>query len=460
MNSVLYVVQQALSRGHFDEAMTTLETAQHKVTGKEQATLKLYVASLYALCRQKGLDGALRYLSEAVECNAQIVETPLYKALAWQVAAYQGESLNRVCSGVAQVLLSGQLLAQFHAADALIAAGGYSRAERVLTMLTGLPEHLEWRRASLLGEAHIKKGDWRGALRYYTKSVQLCRGVDLQSELLSLAECWLHLSAPENALTLLSTKELADARISTECRIRKGYITGLSYLLMEQPQRALTVFLEVYSLSSEQGQVSFDLLYQMSKAFAASGDYEQAAAGYRKAIELSSPEMLSFVLHAYGVTLAEQGKTHEARIELTKAIADVSYPYHWAANVDLAEILLQLGELEQAESLSNKTLESPESAAACLCLAKIALEYFREEDAISWLERAIADSEEAEEVWVAAHVLLADVLVQMHGSRQRIIDAAKKALPYLPVADEWTGILQEYIKRYEQDLGDYSRVVN
>jgi tetratricopeptide (TPR) repeat protein len=460
MNNVLYVAQQALARGQFDEAVHALESAQHKANIAEQARLKLYVASLYALCRDKGLDGASQYLVEAVECHAQIVESPLYKAVAWQLAAYQGESLKRVRNGLAQALSSGQLLPQFHAADALIAAGGFRRAERVLTMLTGLPEHLEWRRASLLGHLHAKKGDWRGALRYYTKSVQLCRGTDIQIELLSLAECWLHLSAPENALTLLSTKELSDPYISAECRIRKGYLEGLSYLLMEQPQRALSVFLEVYSLADAQGTVSFDLLYQMSKAFAASGDYEQAAAGYRKAIDCSSPDMLPFVLHAYGVTLAEQGNIQEARLELTKAVADMSYPYHWAARVDLAEVLFQLGDFQQAEDLSLKTLESPKTASACLCLAKISLEHYKEEEAISWLERAIADSEEGEEAWVASHVLLADVLVQIHGDSQRIVSASKKALPFLPVSDEWVGILQGYVSRFEHVTGDYTRVIN
>jgi tetratricopeptide (TPR) repeat protein len=458
--NILYVAQRALARGHFDEAVTTLETAQQKVTIKEQAQLKLYIASLYGLCRDKGIDGALRHLNESVACDAQIVETPLYKAVAWQLAAYQGETLQRVRLGVAPVLSCGQVLAQFHAADALVVSGGYRRAERVLTMLTGLPEHLEWRRASLLGVVHVKKGDWRGALRYYTKSVQLCRGIDIQAELLSLAECWLHLSAPQNALTLLSTKELSDDFISAECRIRKGYLEGLSYLLMDQAQRAISVFLEVYSFADTQGQVSFDLLYQMSKAFASNGDFEQAAAGYRKAISLASSDMLPFVLHAYGVTLAEQGQIVEAKLELTKVIADVSYPYHWAARVDLAEILFQLGDFLQAEDLSLKTLESSESASACLCLAKIALEQFREEDAINYLEKTIADSEEGEDAWVAAHVLLADTLVQVHGEAQRIVDASKKALPFLPVTDEWITILQDFISRYEIVSGDNARVVN
>jgi tetratricopeptide (TPR) repeat protein len=460
MNNVLYVAQQALARGHFDEAMSALEAAQRKATGKEQAKLKLHVASLYALCRAKGLEGALLFLNEAVECDAQIVETALYKALAWQLAAYQGEPLSRVRQGLAQVLSSGQLLPQFHAADALIAAGGFRRAERLLTLLTGLPEHLEWRRASLMGEVHINKADWRGALRYYTKSVQLCKGSDIQAELLSLAECWLHLSAPDNALTLLSIKELADATILEESRIRKGYISGLSYLMMQQPKRALEAFLEVYSLATERGQASFDLLYQMSKAFAACGQYEQAAAGYSKALEASSQDMLPFVLHAYGVTLAELGKSLEAKAELSKVVTNESYPYYPAAMIDLAEILLQLGDIEDAERLAKKTLESPESASACLCLAKIALEYFREDEAVSWLERAIADSEEGEEVWIAAQVLLADTLVQMHGSPQRIIDSSQKALKFLLASDEWTIILQNYVTRFEQDPSNPLKFMN
>lgn len=459
MSNVLCVVQRSLANGHVHEAIQTLETAQHQASAEEQAKLKLYIASLYALEREKDLDAAVQHLNEAVACYAPIVETALYKALAWQLAAYQGESLQRVRTALSQVFSSGQVLAQFHAADALIASGGYRRAERVLTMLTGLPEHLEWRRASLLGIVHIKKGDWRGALRYYTKSVQLCRGTDIQAELLSLAECWLHLSAPQNALTLLATKELADTSITTECRIRKGYLEGLSYLLMEQPQRAIAVFLDVYSLADAQGIVSFDLLYQMSRAFAASGDYEQAAAGYRKALACSSPEMLSFVLHAYGVTLAEQGNLEEARLELAKVVADAGYPYHWAAQVDLAEVVFQLGELSQAEALSLATLESGESAAACLCLAKIALERFNEDEAINYLEKAIADADEGEEVWIAAQVLLANTLVQMQAASERILDAAQKGLRYLPVADEWTMLLESYVHRYTSGI-DKTRMFN
>jgi tetratricopeptide (TPR) repeat protein len=460
MNHALYVAHQALARGHFDEAMSTLEVAQVKATGTEQATLKLHLASLYALCRAKGQEGALLHLNEAVACDALIIETALYKSLAWQMAAYQGEPLERIRQGLAQVLSSGQLLPQFHAADALIAAGGFRRAERVLTLLTGLPEHLEWRRASLMGEIHIKKADWRGALRYYTKSVQLCKGNDIQAELLSLAECWLHLSAPDNALTLLAIKELSDTCILEESRIRKGYITGLSYLMMEQPKRALEAFLEVYSLSSERGTPSFDLLYQMSKAFAACGDYDQAAAGYVKAIEAASADMLPFVRHAYGVTLAELGRTLEAKSSLSQVVADASYAYQSAAMIDLAEVHLQLGETTDAEALATKSLESPEAASACLCLAKIALEYFREDEAVSWLERAIADSNEAEEVWIAAHVLLADVLVQMHGSPQRIVEASQKAIKYLPVSDEWTAILHSYVARFEHNLGNAQKFMN
>jgi hypothetical protein len=108
MSNVLYVVQQSLARGHLNEAIQTLETAQHHIRGEEQAKLKLYVASLYGLEREKGLDAALHHLNEAVACYAPIVETALYKALAWQLAAYQGESLQRVRSALAQVLSSGK----------------------------------------------------------------------------------------------------------------------------------------------------------------------------------------------------------------------------------------------------------------------------------------------------------------------------------------------------------------
>jgi hypothetical protein len=93
-------------------------------------------------------------------------------------------------------------------------------------------------------------------------------------------------------------------------------------------------------------------------------------------------------------------------------------------------------------------------------LAKIALEHFNEGEAVNYLEKAITDSEEGEEVWVAAQVLLANTLVQIHGDAGRIVDAASKALAFLPLADEWTTILKGFVARYDSQPSERSRVVN
>jgi hypothetical protein len=96
-----------------------------------------------------------------------------------------------------------------------------------------------------------------------------------------------------------------------------------------------------------------------------------------------------------------------------------------------------------------------------LCLGKIALEYFHTDEAVSWFERAIADAHEGDDVWIAAHVLLADTLAQNQFSTpQRIHDYAQKALRYLPNYDDWATILKSYVVKAEQHFGGSVRLLN
>jgi tetratricopeptide (TPR) repeat protein len=459
--TVLFQAQRALAQGQYDEAVICLEAAHHCVDTLEQADLKLHLAAVYALYRERGLDGALLCLSEAVQANPVIVKTPLYQALAWQLAACQGESLSRVRQGVAAALQSAQPLAQFHAASALIIAGGFRRATRVLQMLSGLPEHLEWRRWSLLGEAHAKHGDWQKARDFYARSVHLCRGTDVQAELLSLTESLLHLASPNEALTLLKTLQLNDDLLSDDLRVRKGYLQGLTAMMMGQLSTGLDYFLTAYTLGTQTNQVSFDLLFQLARAFAACEQFHQAARTYEQALEKSSKDLRPFVLHAYGVTLAEIHQFSQAKGVLESVIADTHYHHREAACADLAEVYIQLNDLVKAHALATQALSGIESAAACLCLGKIALEYFHTDEAVSWFERAIADAVEGDDVWVAAHVLLADTLAQNQFSTpQRIHDHAQKALRYLPNYDDWATILKSYVVKAEQYFGGSARLLN
>jgi tetratricopeptide (TPR) repeat protein len=459
--TILFQAQRALAQGQYDEAVICLESAHHRVDTLQQADLKLHLAAVYALYRERGLDGALLCLSEAVQANPIIVKTPLYQALAWQLAACQGETLSRVRQGVALALQSAQPLAQFHAASALVTAGGFRRATRVLKMLTGLPEHLEWRRWSLLGEAHAKHGDWQQARDFYAKSVHLCRGTDVQAELLSLTESLLHLALPNEAFTLLKTLQLNDDLLGDDLRVRKNYLQGLTVMMLGQTSTGLDYFLTAYTQATQSNQVSFDLLFQLARAFAACEQFNQAARTYEQALEKATHDLRPFVLHAYGVTLAEVGRFAQAKMTLETVVADTGYIHRDAACADLAEIYIQLNDLIKAHALATEALSGSESAAACLCLGKIALEYFHSDEAMSWFERAISDAHEGDDVWIAAHVLLADTLAQNQFSTpQRIHDYAQKALRYLPNYDDWTTILKAYVSKAEQQLGGFARLVN
>jgi tetratricopeptide (TPR) repeat protein len=458
---ILYRAQRALAQGEYEEAVVFLESAHRDATSTQQADLKLHLAGVYALYRERGLDGALLCLSEAVQASSAIVQTPLYQALAWQLAACQGETLSRVRQGVARALQSTQPLAQFHAASALVMAGGFRRATRVLQTLTGLPEHLEWRRWSLLAEAHAKHGDWEKARDFYAKSVHLCRGTDVQGEFLSLAEALLHLSLSSEALTILKTLQLNDDLLSDDLRVRKSYLQGLTAVMLGQTRTALDYFLGAYTLASQSNQVPFDLLFQLARAFAACHQFEQAARTYEQALERATHDLRPFVLHSYGVTLAEIHQFARAKGILESVITEARYPHRDAARADLAEVYIQLNDLVNAHTLATQALSGTESAAACLCLGKIALEYFHTEEAVSWFERAISDAHEGDDVWIAAHVLLADTLAQnQFCAPHRIHDHAQKALRYLPNYDDWATILRSYVAKAEQHFGGSARLLN
>ncbi len=459
--TLLFRAQRALAQGEYDEAVVCLESVHESADVTEQASLKLHLASVYALYRERGLDGALLCLSEAVQTSPTITKTPLYQALAWELAACQGETLSRVRQGVVHALHSAQPLAQFHAASALVLAGGFRRATRVLQTLTGLPEHLEWRRWSLLAEAHAKHNDWEKARDFYTKSVHLCKGTDSQSEFLSLAEALLHLHCPNEALTLLKALQLNDDLLGDDLRVRKGYLQGLTALMLGQTSTALDYFLTAYTTGLQTNQVSFDLLFQLARAFAACEQFQQAAKTYEQALEKANSELRPFVLHAYGVTLAELHKFTQAKGILEPVTTNPAYVHRDAACADLAEIYIQLGDLVNAHALATQALAGSESAAACLCLGKIALEYFHSEEAVSWFERAITDAVEGDDVWIAAQVLLADTLAQnQFSSPQRISDHAQKALRYLPNYDDWATILKNYVVKAEEHFGGSARLLN
>jgi tetratricopeptide (TPR) repeat protein len=459
--TLLFRAQRALAQGEYEEAVVCLESAHESVDASEQANLKLHLAAVYALYRQRGLDGALLCLSEAVQISSGVTKSPLYQALAWELAACQGEALSRVRQGVASALQSAQPLAQFHAASALVLAGGFRRATRVLQTLTGLPEHLEWRRWSLLAEAHAKHNDWVKARDFYAKSVHLCRGGDIQNELLSLAEALLRLHSPNEALGLLTTLQLNDDLLSDDLRVRKSYLQGLTAVMLGQTKTGLEYFLSSYTLASQSNRVSFDLLFQLARAFAACEQFHQAARTYEQALTKATPDLRPFVLHSYGVTLAEVHQFTQAKAILESVVATAHYPHRDAAQADLAEIYIQLHDLVKAHATATQALSGSESAAACLCLGKIALEYFHTDEAVSWFERAIADAHEGDDVWIAAHVLLADTLAQnQFNAPQRIHDYAQKALRYLPNYDDWATILKGYVVKAEQQFGGSVRLLN
>lgn len=457
--ATLEPAHRALAQGRYEAAFALLESAASRQRGRrEAALLKLYLAAVYALYGEDGLEGGLLCLSEAVEIEPRVVQWPLYRALYWEFGAYRGDHKTDVKRGALAAADPGDAFASYHAASALVAVGAHRRAIGVLlkTDPADLPEYLMWRRWSLLGRAYEEAGDAYHAVGAFEQSVALSHGDEHQSELVNLAASLLEAGRAHETLAVLDSID-KDSDGTTDSTML-DYLEGRAHLQLGNPNEALHHFLQASAV--EEGR-SFGLRLALAQTYATLGDFENAARSYREAAELAPKDYRAFALHEYAFTLFEAGGLLEAKEVLLEVLADDTYAYRAEAYADLAEVESRLGNSAEAEGLAHRALDLGAVASACLCLGHLAYDYCHWDEAIEWFERTVSASGEGEADWLVAQEMLADALVQQgYREPERIILCAEGALKYLHPSDEWAITLRAYVDKARELLGGYDRLLN
>ncbi len=456
-------VQSALAQGEYELAFALLETAAQQQRGcAEKSQLELYLAAIYALYGQDGLEGGLRYLKAASESQSVIVQDPLYRALYWRFSAYRGDAIQDVKRGALAAAQSGDAFSAYHAASALVDAGVGNEAVSILERgdMAELPEYLAWRRWSLLGQSYEQHNDWQKAAEAYARAASLSQRAEQQTELLNLAACLLEAGENKQALAVLTSIDelLLDAQ--TDLTI-KNYLEGRVHLQLDNPNTALRQFLQARALEESAGELSFNLSLALGQTYATLERLELAMMAFREAIDNAPLEQRSVALHEASFALFERGRLIEAREMLSEVERDQDYAFRASVYADLAEIEFRLGNIDLAKELACRALDLGAVAAACLCLGNIAYDCYLLDEAVTWFEQAASASSPGEIDWLVAQQMLADTLVQQgYQNPARIIRHAKAALAYLQPREEWAIILRDYVKNAQTRLGGHTKLLN
>lgn len=461
--SELVPVREALAQGRYDAAFDLLERAAMRPRRRRtKALYRVHLAGLYALYGDEGLEPGSRMLDSALSLAPDLTEEPLYRALYWEFRAVAGEEEAVVKREAVPLLDAADAEARYHAASALYTVGALEEAVSGLTRLSDeeLPDHLAWRRWSLLGLARDELGQLEEAILAFERSVALANAGDEQLERLTLAGCLLELRRGEEALAVLSgvDEELLE---SDEDLYQLRYLAGRAELDRGNPNLALAYLEEARTLLGEEADLDYPLLLAEGQVLAGLGRFDEAAEKFRSAASGGPPEGLSYALHEWALALLDAGDLEGAKEQLERVLEDREYFHIAEATADLAEVELKLGSFDRAEELAQKALEDGAVAAACLTLGSIAYEYYRLEEAVTWFERAASATEQGDPVWVLSQQLLADVFAQMGPSAaERLVVHARAALAYTDASNEWYLPLRDHLETAERHLGGHDRVIN
>lgn len=451
--------RRALAEGQYEVAFALLENAARRPWGRStQAQYLLHLAAVYALYGAEGSDGGSLALKDAVRADPGITQQPLYSALFWEFAALHGESAGDVKRGVRRLATGSSPVARYHAASALLAAGALKSVVRALEPLEGqLPEYLEWRRWSLIGQAQEGLGHWREAADAYVRAVDACSGVERESERLSLAACYLEIGAPGDAVTALGAVD--ETVLYPDDVAFKRYLEGRAELERGNPNLALSRFVEAESLSPTTD--SFGLSYAFGQTYAALGRFDEAVDALAWAAAIAPSEHRTYAQHELAYALMEADRVDDAQGILEDVLGDPDYAQRADAFADLADCSLKLGAFDRAAEEARTALELGSVALACLTLGNVAYEYYRLDESATWFEQAAAASTPGESLWVSAQQMLADIFSQQgEAAVERVHHHARAALAYTSPASDWYLPLIRHLSEATASLGDAGRVLN
>jgi tetratricopeptide (TPR) repeat protein len=445
-----------LAAGRSEQAKETLARAARRQRGVARAPLYLYLAACYALEGDDGLGPGDRALRSAIEADRTVAADPLARVLAVAFDARRGAASSAVKRALRSIPapLTGE--ATFHAAATMLLVGDAKGALRRLISLEAIPDHLRWRRWSLLGQAHEQSGDLNAAIDAYKAAIDVAPDPDKAGERLALAACLLDVGKPHEVLgvTAAISPDLLDPSDQAELHS----LAGRAQLDLDNPNKALELLALARGLGDGGG---FETAFGYAQALAALHRFDAAAEALDDTLALASSEQRPYVLHELAWVLQERGDDARAAAILEAVVADEGYPTRALAISELADLYLRTGDLERARITAERALEAGAVAQACLVLGALALEYYHLDEAVRCYEQALAASTPPDPNWVAAHQLLADVHAQRgEAAADRALRHALTALEYTDPTSEWRLPLEAHVAWARAILGGHDRLLN
>ncbi|MEX2502152.1 MAG: hypothetical protein WD336_07235 [Trueperaceae bacterium] len=458
---LLEPAHRALAEGRIEAAVALLaDAAAASSSGSDRALCQLHLASAASLHGGEGMDRGLQALRAAAGADPSVVRWPLYRALHWEFRAAQGAAAHQGRRGGSDVDAADDPLAAYHAASALWRSGATRSTLRRLEAIPAdaVPEHLRWRRWSLLGHVHADAASWTEAAEAFERSFAEAPLPERETERIHLAGAWLERGDPGRAQRLLRAGDLDP--VDRADRSWALQLRGRAELELGNPGRALRI-LQTAERIAPDADHRYGALQAIAQALQSLGRPGDAADRLQDALADAGETDRAYALHERAVALLDAGRPEDATAALDEALLDPDYPHRAEATADLADAHLRTGDLVHAAGTARHALDLGATGPACLVLGTVALEYYDMDEAAAWFEQAASASPPGDPVWVAAQQSLADVFAQRGSAwAQRLLTHARLALEHTEPASEWTASLERYVQQARHDLGGRDRQVN
>ena len=445
-----------LAEGRYEQARETLEWSARRRPGRDIAPLWLHLAACHALDGDAGLEAGSAALRAATDLDRDLSTDPLARVLAIAFGALRGTPASVVKRALRAIPAPLPSEAAFHAAATMLYVGDAKGALRRLQPLVDVPDHLRWRRWSLIGQAHEEGGDLSAAAAAYEAAIEAAPAVDRATERLALASCLLDLDRPKEVLAIADAIDVDALEPYDAAELRT--LTGRAHLDLDNPNQALALLAAARALDPEP---NFTTIFALAQAQAALRRYDAAQETLAEALALAPAQHRSYVLHELAWVLQERDEPDRAAEVLADVVADESYPSRAIALSELADVHLRTGDVDRARMTAEQALEAGAVAPACLVLGALALEYYHLDEAVRHYEQALAASTPGDPNWLAAHQFLADVHAQRGPSAaDRALRHALVALEHTDATSEWRLPLEAHVAWARNVLSGHDRLLN
>jgi len=313
-----------------------------------------------------------------------------------------------------------------------------------------LPEFLAWRAADLRAKSLEDLGKSREAFEAYKEAFFKSSTGDRPYLALDAAALALDAGMPEEAREMLVA---GGPPPDPDAETSWYYLRARAELALGNPHRALDLLAEAERREAELGEPSYGVALLKGQAAMELGRFDEAERAFAEALERAPEEEKSYARHELAVALLEAGKSDAAERVLKALFADTAYAHRGAVAADLAELYYRLADLEATRAWAREAILLGQAAAGELFLAHVAYDRMQLEEALEHYRRVTELAPEGSREWLVAQQTAVEILAQLgYPDPAEVLERARLALRYTPLADDWAGALRLYAERAEELL--------